>query len=73
MTRQLHEAVKIMTTVVKLLNDKEEYSRCIIPTINAGRPGEKHTGEKRHQVTNPQELGLDLKRKRYDVEVEDEQ
>ena len=44
MARQIHEAVRIAETKGSILNSKDEYSRCIIPTISAeggankGRP-----------------------------------
>ena len=65
MTRQLHEAVSIMSSGAQLMNNREEYNRYIIPTLSTGRAGEKPQGEKRHQTQNPLEIGQNTKRKRY--------
>ena len=59
-----------MTSGAQLLNNSEEYSRCIIPTLNAGRPGAKTPGEKRHKTPSNHELGQDLKRKWSDGRTE---
>ena len=53
MNRQLHEAIKIMDTACILLKDKNEYSRCVIPSLKSdmGPWSEQNTSKRKaHQI-----------------------
>ncbi len=55
MSRQLHEATRIMNTTGTLLNDKTEYSRCIIPSLQTDvTPWDKKTRQNPRPETDAQ-------------------